>query len=197
MFSPCIGSTNRNLQVRLSLRVLLSTLFLVVLVLISRPAFADTIQTFHVSAQGLPADFENYAPPIEGTLRIDVTNGTVIDADVGCCSIIEYSGPTDGDWYLGVAHEFLFYGSPAVDFSLQLYFTTTNPGSLVGFNGGTIFDGTFKALFEGFVLEDEIHGTITPEGLPEPGPVPEPGSMLLFGSGLLTIAASVRRKRLL
>ncbi len=194
MFSSCIGSTNRKLlQVRLSLRVLLSTLFLVVLVLIYRPAFADTIKTFHVSAQGQPADFENYAPPIEGTLRIDVANGTVIDAAIGCCSIIEYSGPTDGYWLLIVAHEFLFYGNPAWDLSVWLYFTTTNPGSLVGFNGGTIFDGQFRAPFEGFVLEEFIHGTITPE----PEPVPEPGSMLLFGSGLLTIAASVRRKRLL
>ena len=202
MFSRGIGSTIRKLQLRLNLRVLLSALFLVVLVLIYRPAFADTIGTFHVSAQGFPADFDGFAPPIEGTLRINVTNGTVIDADFGCwhesCTIIGSSQPTDGGWFFSVENVFFYddYPNPIIDRSIWLYFTTTNPGSLVGFNGGTIFDGQFRAPWDGYVLEDQIHGTITLESVAFQ-PVPEPGSMVLLGSGLLTVAASVRRRWLL
>ena len=134
-------------------------------------ARADTITTFT-------------AAPLSGTITIDTTagavttdslsliqNGTVVDLTFG-------EGEADG----GTGYAFLDIQK---NDAYYLLVTATSFGSIVGYNGGT------------FILSDAIgeaggFGTLTP--IATPSAVPEPSTLLLLGTGALTLAGAVRRR---
>jgi hypothetical protein len=63
------------------------------------------------------------------------------------------------------------------------FITAPTLGSLVGFTGGKIFDGSANGP-TGFPLYINISGSITP--------VPEPSSLVLFASGMLVLGLTLR-----
>src|SRR5262249_54367913 len=70
-------------------------------------------------------------------------------------------------------------------FELDLTFSTTTPGSLVGFTGGTIVSGQVLDPEGGFNIFEGFSGTISPS--PTSGsPVPEPSSLTLLALGFLS-----------
>jgi hypothetical protein len=131
---------------------------------LAHPAKAvDIITTFDVSG--------TFTFPSSGTfsgmLVVDVTTGTVSSADItfpGLADLNQINLSTSflGGWTLNLSNSTLD--------SIILDFTTTNPSSLVGFNGGTIFGlsvesgpPNFQTLFNG------LSGTIAPPTVPDTG----------------------------
>lgn len=157
---------------------LLAVLFIT---LNAQVALADTIDIFNVNAVGGTLTF--------GTLTIDVTKGTVVAADVFDLTHVLVSDPTSTGWELWVADEVLVGGILINDRTFIFDFTTTNPGSLVGFNGGTFTNGLLIDFFEGVVVADDIQGTITFQSTV----VPEPSTLALVLTGLGLLAGKMRR----
>jgi hypothetical protein len=147
-------------------------------------ARANVITTFDVSGTATPS------PPLtgttfSGTLTVDVTSGTVTAIDVTFPGLAAFdmllsSGPLAGTlWYVEVDNS---------DALMVIFFNTaTDPGSLVGFTGGTI-----EAAF--VVSGDQLYygngnGSITPSAVPEPSSL----ALMLAGIGALAFAVSPRR----
>lgn len=147
-------------------------------------AHADTITTFNVlgtasnaSGQTLDTCSAGSLCSFSGTLSVDVTAGTITGVDItfpglspfnalSCCS-------SPGSDY--------FFPANNGEQSLTLIFTTTpSPGSLVGFDGGSI-------LNEGYVMTGPDFYNYVVEGgsITAPAPtLPEPGPLVLMLAGL-------------
>lgn len=159
-------------------------------------ANADTIRTFdisgtamNVSGGALSSCAADDTCAFSGTLKVDITNGTVmslgtIDLTLPGLPTFDFVGLSQSlpptDWMIG-----------AIDLSanngeaLTLAFTTTNPASLVGFDGGTIFSGNsfvINNLVGGFTY-DNINGSI----VPAPTTTPESNSLALMLIGLAVL----------
>jgi hypothetical protein len=159
------------------LRPILLAVTAVAALSLAHPAKANTITTFNVSGTCTP-----FAPftgtTFGGTLTIDVTAGTVTAIDVSFQGLspfntIALSRPFGtSDWVVTSLN-----GSHV----LFLDFTTGHtPGSLLGFTGGTIFQGE---VADALLQEDAyfpLNGSIT-----APASVPDEGSSLtLLGIAL-------------
>jgi len=122
-----------------------------------------------------------------GTLTIDVTAGTVTALNVSFLGLSPFntntnlSGPSSGGYLILAFNE--------SSYSMDLRFTTApTPGSLVGFTGGTIFEGVVADF-----RSNPVYG-ITGGSITAPAGVPDGGSTVsLLGSALLGVAA-LRRK---
>ena len=132
-------------------------------------ALADSIDTFDITAS--PGG-------IGGTLTVDITNGTVTAVDITATgltdfTIVKLSEVSLGGWRLDAAD--------VLDVnSILLVFTTTNPSSLVGFDGGTITSGIVVQNSTGQILAAPLTGTIAPAAVA----TPEPSSLALMLSGV-------------
>jgi hypothetical protein len=148
---------------------------------VAYPAKANTITTFNVSGTCTPlAPFTGTT--FGGTLTIDVTAGTVTAIDVSFQGLSPFntillSQPFGtSDWVVTAGN-----GVSQTSHVLFLDFTTGHtPGSLVGFTGGTIFQGE---VADALLQEDAyfpLNGSIT-----APASVPDEGSSLtLLGIAL-------------
>jgi hypothetical protein len=154
---------------------------------VTQPAKANTITTFNVSGTCTPtAPFTGTT--FDGTLTIDVTAGTVTAIDVGFQGLSSFNTVTlsapigPSVWQVDARNGELLF--------LTLVFTTGHtPASLVGFTGGTIFDGAVINAVTGFLAYDDLTGSIT-----APAGVPDAGSTLpLLGFASLGLVA-LRRK---
>ncbi len=172
---------------RKSLWVMLVVLFMAVCV---PCAHADSISTFDVSgtATAVAGQSCGSSCAFSGTLTIDVTSGTLNAVDITFPGLASFtrlffsSGFLTSDWTI--------YAINTGEDALTLDFTTTNtPGSLVGFTGGSIFDGLVEEYAAGDDLYLDPTGSITaPTATPEPSSV----ALMLFGVGLMFVV----RKRL-
>lgn len=156
----------------------------------ARLAVADTIDIFDISVSGFIDMCGVCNGPLQGTLTIDVTKGIVLAADISAFDdeLIQviFSSPSGAGWELAVADEV-----PIIinDRTLDFTFSTSHPGSLVGFTGGTVTNGLLVDFFEGVVLEDGIQGTITFQSTV----VPEPSSLVLVLTGLGLLVGKTRK----
>jgi hypothetical protein len=145
---------------------------------VTQPAKANTITTFNVSGTCTP-----FAPftgtTFSGTLTIDVTAGTATAINVSFQGLSPFNTIVGSqpfgtsDWVVTSLN-----GSHV----LFLDFTTgQTPGSLVGFTGGTIFQG---GVADGLLQEDaylDLNGSITAPA----GSVPDGGTtVMLLGAAL-------------
>lgn len=155
---------------------------------------ADTITTFDASgtAFNTSAVSPDYCPPdgtpcaFSGVLSVDVTTGTITNVDIRFPGLMQFyvvsvSEPTaQSDWLL------LAENGPSGDTLYMVFTTASTPGSLVGFDGGSILGGStaggpFDDLF--FTV---VAGSIA---------VSEPGSLLLMLAGLSALGLFVVRRR--
>jgi hypothetical protein len=148
-------------------------------------ARANQITTFDLVLPGLLTPGGTPANAT-GTLTIDVTAGIVSAADIQIpisgvpdLTNIQESHALDPSlalWTIGITNVLC-----PCSYALQFNFTTSAPGSLVGFAGGTITQAAFSS--GGIVFLEG--GSITPVGVP--GPVAGAGlpGLILASGGLL------------
>jgi hypothetical protein len=194
-------------------KVLRTVLFLAVTLFAAgsaRLARADTIDLFTISGTWAYSCVDPTGQPIlgctptsegfAGDLGVDVTTGTVMSMDVlfpNGNAISEYSTAIQG-----FAHPSVFpaengmeiqLGNPYFSY-LQLVFTTATPGSLVGFDGGTILSGdNLSGVYDLglFKFWNILGGSITPV---TPTQTPEPSALGLILLGLAGCSLLVLRK---
>jgi hypothetical protein len=121
-----------------------------------------------------------------GTLTIDVTIGTLEAVNISFPGLpafdtVQFSAPSPNnpkEWAVT---------SLKIPDHLSLSFTTTpTPGSLVGFEGGTITRAHIINLQTNRLVYLNFSGSIAP--------VPGPSSRVLLGTGLMGLGGTVRRK---
>ena len=137
-------------------------LIVLALTLITGVAKADTITTFNVSGTFMDPSSGTFG----GTLVVDVTTGTVSSADItfpGLADLnqLNLSQSFAGGWTLSLSN--------STTDSLILDFSTTNPNSLVGFNGGTIDGLSVISGTTHHPLFSILGGTIAPATVPDTG----------------------------
>lgn len=177
-------------------------------------AEADTVNVFAISGTGYHNCFDPLGEPIPGctpttsgfagALEVDATTGTPIEmAGLGpgigffgsllggffsSPAVIPYGAPTSPN---GTC---LTQGEEVIQEYLILCFTTPTPGSLAGFEGGTILGlptvdtGLFdNSNYQYFFITG---GSVTLVAAPEPSVF----ALMLLGVGLLALAVSSHRR---
>ncbi len=169
---------------------------------------ASTITNFTVSGtayNNTMASLGSCAPypascSFSGTLGVNVTSGTLTSVDIsfpGLSAFDTLSGSTaysngSNEWEL-----FAYNGTSGGDALILSFTTASTPGSLVGFDGGSIDSG----LGQTFVGNPNIPyiyigtgGSITAPAVSGPS-VPEPNALALMLVGLGAIGFLGMRKR--
>jgi hypothetical protein len=139
-------------------------------------ARADTITTFNVAGALSPS----------GTLLVDVSAGAVTSVSLTFPTLATFDVlTTSGTFVTGWAID---AENSASDLLFLPFTTTPTPGSLVGFEGGTISSG------EVLSATDQVLFTIPSGSI---APVPEPPAFLLMVAGLgwLGLACRTVRRR--
>jgi hypothetical protein len=137
----------------------------------------------NISGESLGSCGNNAICAFSGTLNVDVTAGTATAIDVMFPGLPDFNTVNS---VTGTENGVQLESSNGV--ILLLDFTTSTPGSLVGFDGGSIFG--FSVLAGPFIeAYDNLSGSIAP--------VPEPpiGRGLLLAAGGLLVAAKLRDRR--
>ena len=134
-------------------------------------ARADVITTFKAS-------------PFSGTITIDTTQGTVTTDNLsfnqnGTAVDVTFGGG-EADGRTGYV-----FDSYTPNDAYYLLLTATSFGSIVGYTGGdfSFYDAAGKAGFDGNLVP-----------VATPSAVPEPSTLVLLGTGALTLAGAVRRR---
>ena len=142
----------------------------IVMALLAGLARADSIRTFEVSGTAFAESGQSCGSncAFSGTLTADVTINTLTAIDVSFPGLAPFNTmpvfiPTQEPFLELVVH------NSTAD-QLTMFFTTMpNPGTLLGFTGGTIFSG---GVF-GPSAYSIKSGSITP--------IPEPGALFVLG----------------
>jgi hypothetical protein len=158
----------------------------------SAASAADIVSTFNVTGHdthnsqlfGTCSGSSSGPCPFSGTLTVDVTAGTATGIDIDLEGLLFTSVVSVTATGSGVEIDAEGSANPGTDFFLE--FTTATPGSLVGFDGGTITEAFTQASLESIYV-DPAAGTITPT-------VPEPSSWALLAVALAGCFAYARRK---
>lgn len=172
-------------------KVGLCILFVISLVLgtslLAASAAQASVVVFDIRGQAT-YDGDNSIQSFSGTLGVDVTTGSVTLLEIqipffsqftteGMLSHPSLSGglPPLPGYYVGSAYHIVNPDPLAVGVyaTIRIHFSTTDPGSLVGFSGGTIDGGTlFTSIGFGY---SNFSGTISA--------VPEPSTWLMMVLG--------------
>lgn len=151
-------------------------------------ASADTISTFdvsgtvfNISGERLGSCINDFFCSFGGTLTVDVTNGTPTAADItfpGLPAFDSLNGSGGGEaccWVLDAENS-------SMDSVSLLFLTFPTPGSLVGFEGGTIRPATTQVISgSSNLLYFIVSGSI----LSPVSTVPEPSSRMLLAVAVL------------
>jgi hypothetical protein len=157
-----------------------------IMLMLAGAARGDTVDLFNVQGTGLT--FPN-GPLVQfsGDMLIDTTTGTLRSINIQfpgirAFTLVDNSFPFGSQWEITAIPIFAAA-------RLRLQFTTTTPGSLVGFTGGIITAG--QAI--NFDTFQNLSGEITLVG---PVEIPEPSSLTLLDTGLLCcLGYGLMRKR--
>ena len=158
-------------------------------VLLPNVAKADSVIAFNVSGTATALAGQSCASncPFSGTLTVDVTTGVATAADITFPGLDVFNTVANQQ-ALGSLFDVVFVNGPQ---DLALVFTTTTPGSLVGFEGGTIDNqGAVVTLATNDAIYTINSGTITAPS----AATPEPSSLILMGTGLLGFAGVLRKR---
>jgi hypothetical protein len=178
-----------------------TTLVFAALLLIARPARADSFESFR--ATGFFNDTPNL--PLSGGFIVDETTGQVASVNL-------FHGPTELN-ILGMAgasspDTFSILAFNQLGDALGLLFVAPgNQGSLTGYTGGVVCSittldvtmdpacGTDASTFSPHIpaISDDVFiGEITDVGS-SPSPIPEPSTLMLVGLGLVALLVAGRR----
>jgi hypothetical protein len=168
------------------------------------PAARASVVTFDVQGQGIYAG-DNSIQSFSGTLGVDVTTGSVTALDIQIPFFSEFTtegislvpsivvgslpplpGYDIGSAYLTVVPNQII-GPTIEEATISFHFTTTTPGSLVGFSGGTIDSGGVYTT-NGFGYSN-FSGTISAT------PLPPTWTMMLIGLAGFGFAAYRRKSK--
>ena len=168
------------------------------LALVSASARADIV-TFNVSGTAL--DGYQSAPCVTncafaGTLTIDTTSGTVEAVDISFPAPLSpfnnHLPGAGGPYPSGTDYDLSgILNADRSDLLTLIFSTATDPGSLVGFDGGVFDGGQVNDISSGDIIYADLYGTIT---APATSATPEPSSLILLGSGMLGFAGVLKRR---
>ncbi len=160
-----------------------------VFALASSTAKADTV--FNVSGESNAANGQSCgsACAFSGTMTIDTTVGTIDGLDISFPGLSAFTTLHE-EYPSGSDYTVVAENSGAAADLLSLSFTTTNSGTLVGFQSGSIESGNVSGLLDATVYYTILSGTISAA----PSPTPEPSSLALLGTGILGFAGILRKR---
>ena len=166
------------------------------------PAAQASVVTFDVRGQATYAG-DNSTQSFSGTLGVDITTGSVTALDIKIPFFPEFTtagiplGPIlweqffFPDYVVGSGYSTIvlnpIFGNTFYWAGIDLQFTTTTPGSLVGFSGG-IIDGGSADTTSGFGYTN-FNGTISAT------PLPPTWTMMLIGLAGFGLAAYRRKSK--